>query len=115
MNVAVYIRSRISDLKLTSALQVIWKGEELWLESELRHFSFLGRARSAWTELWGNGNNTLPTLPQGPLSLTPVRTPWGSKRIPAVYIRVLNFTKVIIGNFFAHKHKRYMCCISQRL
>ncbi|CAB1118430.1 unnamed protein product [Ectocarpus sp. CCAP 1310/34] len=71
---------------------VIWKGEELWLETELRHFSSLGVAfKRAWRHLFGREDDALPS---GPVSLTPLCTPFGSTPIPKAYIKVSNYSDV---------------------
>ncbi|CAM9826125.1 unnamed protein product [Ectocarpus fasciculatus] len=73
---------------------VIWKGEELWLETELRHFSSLGLAfKKAWGRLFGRPDDALPS---GPLSLKPLRVPFGSTPIPKGYIRVSNYSDVCV-------------------
>lgn len=71
---------------------MIWKGEELWLETELRHFSSFGVAlKKAWRRLFGREDDALPS---GPVSLTPLRTPFGSTPIPKGYIKVSNYSDV---------------------
>ncbi|CAN0126199.1 unnamed protein product [Ectocarpus sp. 12 AP-2014] len=73
---------------------VIWKGEELWLETELRHFSSLGVAfKRAWRRLFGREEDALPS---GPVSLTPLRTPFGSTPFPKGYIKVSNYSDVCV-------------------
>ena len=76
-----------------SCVQVIWKGEEIWLESELKHFSLVSKAKAAWKRATGHDGDG-KTLPQGPLALTSVNTPMGSARFPKGCIKVSNYSEV---------------------
>lgn len=104
-------------------LQVVWKGDEIWLETELLHFSVksmakalkrfvIGRRRSSPTATTPGTPSPAPATPTNPTTTVSL-TPLGSGRYPPGTIEVCNATKVSGRVRALRVHSKYSCCFER--